>query len=62
MEYIHDMTTQKKKQNLINSQINEIRSNVKILREYLRAGCYVDSRQEKALNGISSDIVELAAN
>lgn len=54
------MTTQKKKQNLINSQINEIRNNVKVLREYLRAGCYVDRRQEKALCGISGDIVELA--
>jgi hypothetical protein len=55
------MTKQKKKQRLVTEQINEIRNNVKVLREYVRAGLYIDRKQEKALNGIFNDALELAS-
>jgi hypothetical protein len=55
------MTKQKKKQRLVSEQINEIRNNVKVLREYVRAGLYIDRKQEKAIVGIFNDAMELAS-
>ena len=55
------MTKQMKKQRLVTEQINEIRNNVKVLREYVRAGVYIDRKQEKALSGIFGDAMELAS-